>query len=158
MLRLGLESVGRQDVRHGRGRPPPVEPRQAGPHLDVGGNQHSAYEYGSAFSRGSWALSPAGKTAYVSGTASIDEDGITTNIDNADAQIDDTIDNVVAVLKELSCSEEDLAFAYVYCKTPEIEKLFCKKYPNFAWPHITMVADVCRHDLLFEIEATAVKK
>ena len=127
-------------------------------YLDVGGNQHSAYDYGSAFSRGSWALSPAGKTVYVSGTASIDEEGNTTNLDNADAQIDETIENVIAVLKELDCTQEDLAFTYVYCKTPEIEKLFCKKYPDFAWPHITMVADVCRHDLLFEIEATAVTK
>ena len=133
-----------------------VKPEDGMGYLDVGGNQQSAYDYGSAFSRGSWALTPGGKTIYVSGTASIDEDGKTTNLDDADAQIDETVENVIAVLKQLGGSVEDLAFAYVYCKTPEIEELFCEKYPHFDWPHITMVADVCRDDLLFEIEATAV--
>ena len=135
-----------------------IEPENGLEYLDVGGNQHSAYDYGSAFSRGSTAITPAGETCYVSGTASIDEDGHTTNLDDAEAQIEETIDNIVAVLKELGCTESDLVHTLVYCKTAEIEKLFCEKYPDFDWPHITMITDVCRGDLLFEIEATAMKQ
>ena len=39
-----------------------IEPKNALGYLDVGGKQESAYDYGSAFSRASEAVSPAGKT------------------------------------------------------------------------------------------------
>lgn len=124
-------------------------------YIDVGGNQNSAYDYGSAFSRASQIQSPAGRTVFVSGTASIDVAGLTTNIDDAEKQIVDTIVNIIAVLEQMNCKEEDVVHALVYCKTAEIEKLFCSKWADFAWPHITVIADVCRDNLLFEIEATA---
>ena len=124
-------------------------------YLDVGGNQKSAYDYGSAFSRASEVTSPAGRTVFVSGTASIDADGNTTNIDDAAGQIADTIENVRAVLKQMKCGDKDVVHSLIYCKTADIEKIFCEKFGDLPWPKITMITDVCRDDLLFEIEATA---
>ena len=132
-----------------------IEPKNALEYLDVGGNQESAYDYGSAFSRASQAVSPAGKTIFVSGTASIAPDGKTTNLGNAEGQIADTIGNVRAVLRQMKCNDADVVHSLIYCKTAEIEKLFCAKFGDLPWPKITMIADVCREDLLFEIEATA---
>ena len=102
------------------------------------------------------ALTPAGKTIFVSGTASISSDGKTTHIGDAEAQIQTTIDNVRAVLGEMNCQDNNVVQVIAYCKTAEIEQLFCDKYRPSAWPSITAVADICRDDLLFEIEAAAV--
>jgi enamine deaminase RidA (YjgF/YER057c/UK114 family) len=134
-----------------------VEPRDALSYLDAGGNQDSAFRYGSAFSRGARALSPAGSTIFVSGTASIGPDGKTTNIGNARAQIADTIENVRAILRQMDCTDDDVVHSLIYCKTSEVERLFCKEFSGLCWPKITMIADVCRDNLLFEIEATAAR-
>ncbi|MBI9018943.1 MAG: hypothetical protein JEZ07_16955 [Phycisphaerae bacterium] len=135
-----------------------LAPEKAIDYLDIAGNQNSAFDYGSAFSRASIAPTPAGKALYISGTASIDKDGKTTNIDDYKAQIAETIENVKALILQGDCSDEDVAQAICYCKTAEIEQYFCDNYPNFPWPHFTAVADVCRDDLLFEIEALVIKK
>jgi enamine deaminase RidA (YjgF/YER057c/UK114 family) len=134
-----------------------IEPRNALSYLDAGGNQDSAFRYGSAFSRGSRAVSPAGSTIFVSGTASIDAAGKTTNIGNPRAQIADTIQNVRAILQQMHCTDDDVVHSLIYCKTADIEQLFRKEFSDLRWPKITMIADVCRHDLLFEIEATAAR-
>ena len=127
-------------------------------YLDAGGNQQSAYDYGSAFSRAATAKTPAGRAVFVSGTASIDADGNTTNLDDAKLQIADTIQNIQAVLGQCGCSDTDIVQAMAYSKTPEIEKLFNEKWPDLQWPLISAIADVCRDDLLFEIEVIAAKK
>jgi enamine deaminase RidA (YjgF/YER057c/UK114 family) len=124
---------------------------------DITHAQKSAYEYGSAFSRAARTATAAGKTVFVSGTASIDTKGATTHLGDAEAQIKETIENVRTVLKEMNCTDSDIVQAIVYCKTPEIEKLFYSKWPDFSWPYFTAIADVCRDNLLFEIEATAVQ-
>jgi enamine deaminase RidA (YjgF/YER057c/UK114 family) len=132
-----------------------IKPRESLTYIDEGGNQKSAYEYGSAFSRASQVASPAGRTVFVSGTASIDSAGNTTNIDDAEAQIRDTIANVRAVLTQMKCADRDVVQSLIYCKTPAVEKVFYEKFSDLPWPKVTMIADVCRDDLLFEIEATA---
>jgi enamine deaminase RidA (YjgF/YER057c/UK114 family) len=124
-------------------------------YIQAGGKQQSAYEYGSAFSRASKAPTPAGFGVFISGTASIDADGKTTNIDDARAQIEDTIVNVKAVLRDMDCPEKDVVHVMAYCKTPEVETLFRDLAGKPDWPWIPMICDVCRDDLLFEIEALA---
>ena len=121
----------------------------------VGGNQGSAFAYGSAFSRALKSNSPAGQTVFVSGTASVDAAGATEHVGNAKAQIDATIENVRAILRDTQSSDADIVQAIAYCKTAEIEKMFLANHPDFAWPCLTVIADVCRDDLLFEIEAVA---
>lgn len=135
-----------------------LEPADCTEYLQVTGKQHCALEYGSAFSRASKATTPAGQTVYVSGTASIDADGATTNIGDAAGQINATIENVRAVLTEMQSSEKDLVQVIAYCKTTEVEEVFNSIKGNLDWPWITVICDICRPDLLFEIEAAAMPK
>ncbi|MHC4440493.1 MAG: Rid family hydrolase, partial [Planctomycetota bacterium] len=125
-----------------------LEPADSTQYLQVTGKQHCALNYGSAFSRASKANTPAGQTVYVSGTASIDADGATTNIGDAAGQINATIENVRAVLTEMQSNEKDLVQVIAYCKTNEVEQVFNSIKGNLDWPWITVICDICRHDLL----------
>ena len=135
-----------------------LQPRNSIQHLQSAGKQRCALEYGSAFSRASRAITPAGQTIFVSGTASIDANGATTNIDDAAGQINTTIENVRAVLRDTQTTDEDVVQAVAYCKTTEVEKIFNDFRSTVAWPWVTVICDICRPDLLFEIEATALKQ
>jgi enamine deaminase RidA (YjgF/YER057c/UK114 family) len=135
-----------------------LEPDDATQYLQAAGKQHCAIEYGSAFSRASKAITPAGQTVFVSGTASINTDGQTTHIGDAAGQIKTTIENVRAVLGDMNCGDEDVVHVIAYCKTTEIEKVFNAYKDTLDWPWITVICDICRPDLLFEIEATAMPR
>jgi len=135
-----------------------LEPADSTQYLQAGGKQQCALEYGSAFSRASRTPTPAGETVFVSGTASIDAAGATTNIDNAAGQINDTIENVRAVLRDMNVTDDDVVHILAYCKTTEIESVFNSIKGKYNWPWIIPICDICRPDLLFEIEATAVAK
>lgn len=135
-----------------------VEPAGATQFFQAGGKQNSALEYGSAFSRASRTPTPAGETVFVSGTASIDATGATTNIDDPVGQINDTIENVRAILRDMNAADDDVVQILAYCKTPEIESVFNAMKGKYDWPWIVTICDICRHDLLFEMEATALVK
>jgi enamine deaminase RidA (YjgF/YER057c/UK114 family) len=135
-----------------------LEPVDCTKYLQAGGKQQSALDYGSAFSRASKTDTPAGQTVFVSGTASIDADGETTHIGDAAGQINTTIENVRAVLVDMHCSDEDVVQVIAYCKTTEVERVFNSVRDNLPWPWITVICDICRGDLLFEIEATALPR
>jgi len=124
-------------------------------HLTEIGNQRSAFDYGSAFSRASLADMPAGKTIFISGTADIDQRGRTCHIGNASEQIAATIENVRAVLHDLDCPENGIVQAIAYCKTPEVESVLRDRWSDLGWPMMIGIADICRDNLLFEVEATA---
>jgi enamine deaminase RidA (YjgF/YER057c/UK114 family) len=136
-----------------------LEPVDCTKYLQAGGKQQSALDYGSAFSRASKTDTPAGQTVFVSGTASIDADGETTHIGDAEGQINATIENVRAVLADMKCVDEDVVQVIAYCKTTEVERVFNSSFRDtLTWPWITVICDICRDDLLFEIEATAMPK
>ncbi|MFB0556118.1 MAG: Rid family hydrolase [Phycisphaerae bacterium] len=135
-----------------------LEPQNSIHFLQAVGKQQCALEYGSAFSRASRANTPAGQTVFVSGTASIDADGATTHIGDASGQIATTIENVRAVLADMNCRDEDVVQMVAYCKTTEVEKIFNASKGTLNWPWLTAICDICRDDLLFEIEATAMPK
>ncbi|UCC21465.1 MAG: hypothetical protein JSW23_06520 [Planctomycetota bacterium] len=132
-----------------------LEPTDSVQYLPAVGKQHCALEYGSAFSRASKAATPAAETVFVSGTASIDAEGRTTNIDDPEGQINSTIENVRAVLKDMNCADSDVVQAVAYCKTTDVEKIFNVLKGTLPWPWLTAICDICRPDLLFEIEAAA---
>jgi enamine deaminase RidA (YjgF/YER057c/UK114 family) len=132
-----------------------LEPTDSIQFLGAVGKQQCALEYGSAFSRASHSITPAGKTVFVSGTASIDASGATTNIGDALGQINTTIENVRAVLRDMKTTDEDVVHVVAYCKSTEVEKTFDSLKDNYPWPWVTMICDICRPELLFEIEATA---
>jgi len=123
--------------------------------LEAGGEQQSAFAYGSAFSRAGIAPTPGGTTMFISGTASIDPVGRTEHIDDIEAQIDSTIAHVRALLRQEGCDDRHILSALVYCKSPEVEQAYCAREPRPIWPRLTLTGDICRPDLLFEIELTA---
>ena len=135
-----------------------LEPTDCTEYLQAGGKQQCALEYGSAFSRAARSIMPAGQTVFVSGTASIDADGATTHIGDASGQISTTIGNVRAVLADMNCKDEDVVQVVAYCKTTEVEKIFNASKGALDWPWLTAICDICRPDLLFEIEATAMPR
>jgi len=132
-----------------------LQPPDSVQYLSAVGKQQCALEYGSAFSRAARAFTPGGQTVFVSGTASIDASGATTNVGDATGQINTTIENVRAVLKDMQCQDKDVVQAVAYCKSPAVERVFNDLKDALAWPWITVNCDICRPDLLFEIEATA---
>ncbi len=132
-----------------------LQPPDSTQYLQAVGKQQCALEYGSAFSRASRAITPAGQTIFVSGTASIDASGATTNIGDGPGQVNATIENVRAVLRDTQTADEDVVQAVAYCKTTEVEKIFNDVKGKLGWPCVTVICDICRPDLLFEMEATA---
>ncbi len=123
--------------------------------VEAGGDQHSAFEYGSAFSRAAVAPMPGGKTVFISGTAAIDPTGRTEHVARVEAQIDDTIAHVRSLLADLECSDKHVVTSLAYCKDAEVERTFRERWDDLGWPCIPMIGDVCRPDLLFEVEVTA---
>lgn len=118
--------------------------------------QNAASAYGSAFSRAVESATPYGRRVYVSGTASIGADGRTLHADDARAQIAETLRCVRAVLAEAGAAENDVAQALVYCRTPEVERLFRAEFAETPFHGPVLRADICRDDLLFEVECVAI--
>jgi enamine deaminase RidA (YjgF/YER057c/UK114 family) len=119
------------------------------------GHQNCAYDYGSAFSRAAEAVTPAGRTVFVSGTAAIDSEGRTEYPESAVGQIEATIAHVHAVLRDWDCRDQDVVQAIIYCTTPEVRAAFDTAHRELNWPCVVVLGDICRTDLLFEVEVTA---
>jgi hypothetical protein len=69
------------------------------------------------------------------------------------------VQNVNAVLRDMNCCDSDVVHALAYCTTPQVEAHFIANYSHeLPWPCLTLIGDVCRDNLLFEIEVTACPK
>jgi enamine deaminase RidA (YjgF/YER057c/UK114 family) len=121
--------------------------------------QSSATTYGSSFSRAVELELPDLRRLYISGTASIDEHGKTVFLGDCEAQVRQTMEVVQAILHSREMDWGDVIRAVVYFKRAKDAPLF-EKYrqesgvPSF--PAITVENDICRDELLFEIEVDAV--
>ena len=124
--------------------------------------QCEAADYGSSFSRGmKLDLAPAGgpELLLVSGTASIDQAGRTVASGDAAAQIQQTLSAAQAVLGPAGSGLRQMVHAVAYCKTPEVYNEWLRHQPDQrleALPVIAVLADICRPELLFELEPTVV--
>lgn len=121
--------------------------------------QNPASAYGSAFSRGATIAMGGRTTVHVSGTASIDANGATIHEGDVEAQAQETLTNVAALLEECGGGLENICSGTLFCKTHAAEEAFRNvrrrlNIPDF--PVVPMIADVCRHNLLLELEAVAV--
>lgn len=165
---LGPESAGRLPASTGIGISPAdgsrcnidlfavIGPDGSVARHEAAGKQRSANEYGSAFARAAVAETPAGKTVFVSGTAAINMAGATCCRDDIAGQIDMTIENVKAVLRQLAVGDDDVVQTMAYCVSPEVQKVFRQRWAGkLPWPRLVMRADICRNDLVFEVEVTA---
>jgi enamine deaminase RidA (YjgF/YER057c/UK114 family) len=118
--------------------------------------QLSPFRYGSAFSRAVVVEEPGSKQILVSGTASIDEQGRTLFIGNPEAQIRHTLDIVASLVDLEGASLKDLCEATVFLKHKQILPIFQKILEQMeitGMPSVNVVADVCRNELLFELDA-----
>jgi enamine deaminase RidA (YjgF/YER057c/UK114 family) len=120
--------------------------------------QCPAPAYGSSFSRAVELLTPALRRVMVSGTASIEPGGASVGGGDVEAQIDLTMEVVRAILvsRELDFPEVSRATAY-FKRAEDIRSfdLWRGRYSLQSWPVVCTVADICREELLFEIEVDA---
>jgi enamine deaminase RidA (YjgF/YER057c/UK114 family) len=120
--------------------------------------QEDAFRYGSAFSRAALWEEGTCRHLLVSGTASIDEHGETRFPGDFAAQAHRTLENVQALLHDSSMRWDDVVAATVFLKRPqdlEAYRAIAAEHGIAEMPQVVVVADVCRADLLFEIEVTA---
>jgi enamine deaminase RidA (YjgF/YER057c/UK114 family) len=120
--------------------------------------QKDAFLYGSAFSRGVCIPEPDLCQIYVSGTAAIDEEGNSLFPGDARAQISFTLDAIDALLKQEGASLGDVCDATVFLKRKADVHIFreiCEELGLTEMPHVLSVADICRDELLFEMDAFA---
>ncbi|QHI70594.1 RidA family protein [Tichowtungia aerotolerans] len=122
--------------------------------------QNPALDYKSSFSRAVEMVYPTHRNLLISGTASIDPEGATVYLDDPEKQIRLTLDVVHAILESRGMGWGDLFRGIAYFKNmdylPIYEQVAAElKIPRF--PLAISHADVCRDDLLFEVEVDAVQ-
>ncbi len=121
--------------------------------------QNEATEYGSAFARAMEVVLGDARYVFVSGTASIDDHGATVHVGDFETQTRYTLEAVEALLDGAGARLSDVCQATAFLANPcdgrAFERIVDRSDLRGA-PLVTTVADVCRHDLLFEIDAIAV--
>ena len=118
--------------------------------------QPEALTYGSAFSRGALIREPEVSLIQVSGTAAIDEQGASLYPGDIRGQIDCTFDKIAALIGQEGASLTDTAAACVFVKSPQDALIYQEQAAARGlrdFPAVVMVADICREELLFEIDA-----
>jgi len=120
--------------------------------------QNEAPEYGSAFSRGLTVATARCRYLFVSGTASIDETGATVHRGSFERQTRRTLDNIESLLASRGAVMDDICQATVFLKHREdLDRLtpILSARGLDGLPMVCTIDDVCRDDLLVEIDATA---
>ena len=123
--------------------------------------QCAALQYGSSFSRAVEIGTPEYRTLMVSGTASIEPGGATAHVDDVERQIQLTMDVVEAILTSRGMGWKDATRAVMYLKKASYTGLWqawLRRNRLEALPLLTVEADVCRDDLLVELEVDTVRK
>jgi enamine deaminase RidA (YjgF/YER057c/UK114 family) len=121
--------------------------------------QNEATEYGSAFARAMEVVLGDARYVFVSGTASIDDHGATVHAGDFETQASYTLEAVQSLLESAGARLRDVAQATAFLKNPCDARAFERVVGRSGLadaPLVTTVADVCRDDLLFEIDAVAV--
>ena len=122
-------------------------------------SQLDAFRYGAAFSRGTLIKGSAGSLFQLSGTAAIDERGKSLFIGDIRGQITCTLNKVEALMAQVGAGLRDICAATVFVKRPEYVTIFHEITAERRLadlPAVYVVADICRDELLFEIDAEAV--
>lgn len=123
--------------------------------------QCPAIDYRSSFSRAVEIMLPDHRRLYVSGTASIDADGATVYVGDVERQIARTMEVVYAILESRGLAWNDTSRAIAYFRdmdnAPLLDK-YCEDHQLPQLPIAVAHGDICRDDLLFEIEVDAIKE
>ena len=120
--------------------------------------QDRSFNYGSAFSRGMTLAIEGKRTVYISGTSSVNPAGDSIHVGDAELQSLETLMCIAAILEEQGGSLENITSATLFCKNREAWETWTRvsrllRVPAF--PKVCVLADVCRHDLLVEMEVVA---
>ncbi len=122
--------------------------------------QCPALEYGSSFSRAVELTLPGQRRLYVSGTASIAPGGLTLHKGDVGRQVAVTMDVVAAILDSRGLGWGDVIRAIGYFKHAEDAPDFGAYCHERGLPNLPVIIaknDICRDDLLFEIEVDAAR-
>jgi len=123
--------------------------------------QLDAFRYGAAFARGAVINEDDVSLIQVSGTAAIDEHGVSLYPGDIRSQINCTFDKIDSLLRHEGAGLTDICAATVFVKRPEYAEVFWEMAKNRGldeFPAVCVVADVCREELLFEIDGEAIVK
>ena len=116
-------------------------------------------EYGVTFERGVLVNLRDRQTAYISGTASINNKGEVVHVGDVRAQTLRMWENVDALLTEAGMTFEDVMQIVVYLRDIAdygvVKGMFAERFPTT--PYIITLAPVCRPTWLVEMECIAVK-
>ena len=121
--------------------------------------QNEAYEYGSSFCRGMAVGHDGPPALYVSGTASINTRGQTVYHGDHQGQVAETLLDIHALLETCGAGFRDVCQATAYCKGEHDYDQFRRFLRFMDWtdmPVIPVYADVCRDELLFEMDAIGI--
>ncbi len=138
----------------------PHDPAAKVLHFAPSPEQCPASAYGSAFSRAVEIGYAGFRRLLVSGTASIARDGKTEHLGDTRAQIERSMQVVEAILESRRMTFADTAFATAFFKHPADAPLFADWLARHGLQSIPVVntsCDICRDNLLFEIELEAVQ-
>ncbi len=122
--------------------------------------QCPAPQYGSAFSRATLIETGGTQRLLVSGTASIEPGGKTVHVGDVPKQIELSMDVIAAILQAQGMTWDDVTRASAYCKQPEYLGVFLewqRRHGLSGMPMVPVHCDICRGDLLFELELDAVR-
>ena len=123
--------------------------------------QKDAFCYGSSFSRGALVCEDDVSLFQLSGTAAIDEEGKSLYPEDIRSQIDCTFDKTDALLEQAGGRLMDICAATVFVKRSEYVSIFHEMATARGldpFPAVCVVTDICRKELLFEIDAEAAIK
>lgn len=122
--------------------------------------QCPALEYGSAFSRAVEIALPDHRRLMISGTASIAPEGHTVHLDDVDKQVALSMEVAGAILESRGMGWGDVSRAIGYFKRIEDAPAFerwAAAQGLAEMPIVLVKEDICRDDLLFEVELDAVQ-
>ncbi len=122
--------------------------------------QSPASNYKSSFSRAVEITCPTHRLLHISGTASINSEGISVHRGDAARQIEFTMQVIDALLKSRGMDWGDSFRGIAYFKDMKEEALFrsyCRERQMPGFPLSATCATICREELLFEIELDAAK-
>lgn len=120
--------------------------------------QKDAFRYGAAFARASVTENSDYAEVQISGTASIDETGSSVCLGDTEAQIRRTMDTIETLISEAGFRLTDICSATAFIKHEKDLPLFLRIMEEKGLSDLPMVickADVCRDELLFEMDGIA---
>lgn len=122
--------------------------------------QQDAFAYGSAFSRGAHIRDVDSECFHISGTAAIDQAGKSMFAGDVRSQVAATLDHVEALLGQRGMGLSDICSSTAFVKLAgdyDAVRDAMGQRGLADLPAVYMVADVCRAELLFELDGIAAK-